>query len=31
MHTYKDQEAEKQAVKARKQRKEAREQKRNWN
>lgn len=30
MHTYKDKEAKKQAIKARKERKQAREQKRNW-
>lgn len=31
MHTYKDQEQKKAAAKARKERKQAREQKRNWN
>lgn len=30
MHTFKDKELKKQAAKARKQRKQAREQKRNW-
>lgn len=31
MHTYKDDQAKKEAIKARKQRKENREAKRNWN